>query len=175
MIISYLKFLLSSSNQHGVHSPFIYNFVTKGLYNKIKPKLKHNKTEQLIFKIANYFNLNSVLIIGCSTKNIASLISETNSSSEIITNNGFTTLNSKLKDKKFDFIFLNHLNSILNFETLLNSVHNDSVLVINTPYNTTFWQQIKTHNAVTVTVDCFYIGVVFFRKEQAKQHFKIRV
>ena len=34
---------------------------------------------------------------------------------------------------------------------------------------------IKKHPKVTVTVDLFYFGIVFFRKEQAKEHFKIRV
>jgi len=33
-IKSYLFFLLNSTNQHGVHSPFVYNFVTKCLYKK---------------------------------------------------------------------------------------------------------------------------------------------
>ena len=32
--ISYLKFLLKSTNQHGVHSPFVYNLVTKCFYKK---------------------------------------------------------------------------------------------------------------------------------------------
>jgi len=32
-IVSYLKFLRRSSNQHGVHSPFVYNLVTECLYN----------------------------------------------------------------------------------------------------------------------------------------------
>ena len=35
---SYLKFLLKSQNQHGLHSPFVYYFVTKGLY---KQKIKN--------------------------------------------------------------------------------------------------------------------------------------
>ncbi len=33
---SYFKFLLSSSNQHGIHSPFVYDLVTKCFYNKTK-------------------------------------------------------------------------------------------------------------------------------------------
>ena len=39
-IISYLKFLIRSTNQHGVHSPFVYNFITRCLYNKqlVKPR-----------------------------------------------------------------------------------------------------------------------------------------
>jgi hypothetical protein len=37
------------------------------------------------------------------------------------------------------------------------------------------WQYIKNHESVSVTVDCFHLGFVFFRKEQAKEHFKIRL
>lgn len=37
------------------------------------------------------------------------------------------------------------------------------------------WYQIKTHSSVTLTVDLFFIGIVFFRKQQkTKQHFIIR-
>ena len=35
-IIAYLKFLLNSTNQHGIHSPFVYNLLTKCLYKKEK-------------------------------------------------------------------------------------------------------------------------------------------
>ena len=37
-IIAYIKFLLKSTNQHGVHSPFVYDFITKCLYDKTKYK-----------------------------------------------------------------------------------------------------------------------------------------
>jgi len=37
------------------------------------------------------------------------------------------------------------------------------------------WQNIKNHPSVTLSIDLFFIGIVFFRKEQiAKQHFIIR-
>lgn len=37
------------------------------------------------------------------------------------------------------------------------------------------WQQIKAHEAVTLSIDLFFIGIVFFRKEnKEKQHFAIR-
>lgn len=36
------------------------------------------------------------------------------------------------------------------------------------------WQQIKDHPEVTLTLDLFWIGLVFFRKVQAKEHFRIR-
>ena len=33
-IIAYIKFLWNSKNQHGVHSPFVFDFVTKCFYDK---------------------------------------------------------------------------------------------------------------------------------------------
>ena len=36
------------------------------------------------------------------------------------------------------------------------------------------WHEIKNDERVTVTIDLFFMGIVFFRKEQNKQHFVIR-
>jgi hypothetical protein len=37
------------------------------------------------------------------------------------------------------------------------------------------WEKIQQHPKVTVTIDTFQWGIVFFRKEQPKEHFVIRV
>ena len=68
--INYFKFLLKSQNQHGLHSPFVYDFVTKGLYNK---KIKNidlkeyselkkisQKQKKILSKILIYFKINTV-------------------------------------------------------------------------------------------------------------------
>ena len=36
------------------------------------------------------------------------------------------------------------------------------------------WEEIKNHKQVTVTIDLFSIGLVFFRTEQVKQHFVLK-
>jgi hypothetical protein len=36
------------------------------------------------------------------------------------------------------------------------------------------WEEIKNHPKVTVTLDLFKIGIVFFHTGQMKQHFRIR-
>ena len=37
------------------------------------------------------------------------------------------------------------------------------------------WNEIKQHKSVTLTIDLFFIGIVFFRKEQkTNEHFTIR-
>lgn len=37
------------------------------------------------------------------------------------------------------------------------------------------WQQIKENHQVTITIDLYDMGIVFFRKGQRKQQFKLRV
>jgi len=86
------------------------------------------------------------------------------------------------KHKAFDLVFIdgNHQkDATLNyFETLLPHIHNDSVMVFDDIYwskgMTEAWNQIKEHPNVTVSIDTFRWGYIFFRKEQAKEHFYIR-
>ncbi|SHG43973.1 Methyltransferase domain-containing protein [Salegentibacter echinorum] len=65
------------------------------------------------------------------------------------------------------------------FEKLLPTSHNDSVFVFDdihwSPGMEAAWEEIKAHLQVTVSIDTYYLGLIFFRKEQAKQHFKIRL
>lgn len=64
------------------------------------------------------------------------------------------------------------------FETCLANVHNDSVFVFDDIHWSAdmerAWGEIKAHPAVSVTVDLFWVGLVFFRKEQPRQHFTLR-
>ena len=36
------------------------------------------------------------------------------------------------------------------------------------------WNEIKNHHKVKVSIDLFYFGLIFFRKEQEKEHFILR-
>jgi predicted O-methyltransferase YrrM len=36
------------------------------------------------------------------------------------------------------------------------------------------WEEIKSHGEVRLTIDLYYFGIVFFRKELSKQHFTLR-
>ena len=65
------------------------------------------------------------------------------------------------------------------FELCLAHRTNDSVFVFDDIHWSAemdqAWEVIKAHPDVMVTVDLFYIGLVFFRKGQPKQHFSLRV
>ena len=249
-VIAYIKFLLNSTNQHGVHSPFIYNFVTKCLYDKknypaynelknyrntlkdsnitlevtdlgegskvlssnrrkvsdmIKASSSSKKESKLLFRIAQYFNFNTVLELGTSLGMGTYAFTLANTHSKIITIEGcpntsdyaksqsiknitflkgnFSTVIPSLVENKFDCIYFDgHHNkdaTIQYFKSLLPKIHNETVFIFDDIYwskgMTEAWNYIKAHKAVTVTVDCFHLGFIFFRKEQAKEHFKIRL
>lgn len=86
-------------------------------------------------------------------------------------------------NKKFDLVYFdgNHQKeaTLRYFEQLLPAAHNDSVFIFDdihwSPGMEEAWEEIKKHPEVQVTIDTFYLGLVFFRKEQARQHFKIRL
>lgn len=65
------------------------------------------------------------------------------------------------------------------FRQLLQHVHNNSILVFDDIHWSRemekAWEEIQQHPSVQCTVDIFFLGFVFFRKEfKAKQHFIIR-
>jgi predicted O-methyltransferase YrrM len=65
------------------------------------------------------------------------------------------------------------------FELLLPTITNDSVWIFDDIHWSqemeNAWENIKIHPKVKVTIDTFQWGIVFFRAEQEKEHFVIRV
>lgn len=83
---------------------------------------------------------------------------------------------------QLDFVFVdgNHRkDATLNyFEWCLPKVNENSILIFDDIYWSQgmkeAWNQIKSHPDVTVTIDLFWIGLVFFKKGITKEHFKIK-
>jgi predicted O-methyltransferase YrrM len=65
------------------------------------------------------------------------------------------------------------------FELLLPTITNETVWIFDDIHWSNdmeeAWETIKKHPKVTVTIDTFQWGLVFFRREQEKEHFVIRV
>ncbi|WP_162126123.1 O-methyltransferase [Flavobacterium phycosphaerae] len=65
------------------------------------------------------------------------------------------------------------------FELLLPTITNETVWIFDDIHWSKdmeeAWKTIKNHPKVTVTIDTFQWGLVFFRKEQPKEHFVIRI
>lgn len=64
------------------------------------------------------------------------------------------------------------------FEQCLAKAHNDSLIILDDIHWSrgmeAAWQAVQDHPRVTVTVDLFKFGLVFLRKEQRREHFRLR-
>jgi predicted O-methyltransferase YrrM len=253
-IKSYLKFLLKSKNEHGIHSPFVYDLVTQCFYDKTSFSeysilkahrlqlmnasehidvtdfgqgsrvFKSNrrkiaaiaknagitpKRQQLLFRLMRYFEPETVLELGTSIGLATAALSLAMPSAKINTVEGckntsevaqkyfdaFQLKNIQLYTKSFDdyltenaseklqFVFIdgnhNKEKTIEYFEILLKHITNDTLFIFDDIYwskgMTEAWQEIIGHSKVSVSIDTFYWGLVFFRSEQPKQHFHIRL
>ena len=238
--LKYLRFLLKASNQHGVHSPFVYQLITKCFYRKtpenlwrkylnakqeifdcqkkserlvsnvVKVSEISNNKAKILIKTIRYFKPKNILKIGtsldlqtaaikigsknaaittlesCPKKNVIEqdLFEKDNFNTVEILNSDFSkTLLKYTQNKQFDCVFFDKnqtKQATLNcFEECLKTIHNDSFFIFEAIYWTAemqeAWSFIKKHPKVAVTIDVFYYGIVFFRKEQEKEHFKIRL
>lgn len=256
LIKSYINFLWHSKNEHGVHSPFVYDLITKCFYDKKKKpeysiladyrnSLLQNKNTievtdfgagsrvfksntriiskiaktagitskraELLFRVVRYFQPTSVLEIGTSLGLATSALSlGGNQQAKITTLEGCpeTAAIAKFELKKFNcntvesvvtefstylksfdlrlstfgFIYFdgNHSKeaTLTYFELLLPTITNDTVWIFDdihwSPEMEEAWKTIKENPKVTVTIDTFQWGFVFFRMEQEKEHFVIR-
>lgn len=251
-IKSYIQFLWHSKNQHGVHSPFVFDLVTKCFYDKkTKPEysilknyrnsLLQNKntievtdfgagskvfksdTRQiskiaqtagittqraaLLYRVVRYFEPSAILEIGTSLGLATAALSLGNKTAEITTLEGCknTSAIAKNQFEAFDFKnihtvtteFSDYLGAgnrdwkliyfdgnhskeatLAYFDLLLPGITNDSVWIFDDIHWSEdmeeAWETIKKNPKVTVTIDTFQWGFVFFRAEQKKEHFVIR-
>ena len=200
---SYLSFLMKSTNQHGVHSPSVFDLTTNCLYAKFPTHLskkkinkknqldvdtffiKHplkNKKERLLRKIMLYFNVKTgIEIVDLHSSNTLKSITR-GLNTQIKKINTINAINT-VSDTELDVVFI-HKTAIehLKLESFNNSIQNmpnESFLILDNIHANhkveKKWNYVKNHDKVTVSIDLYYFGIVFFRKEQEKEHFIIRV
>ena len=152
--IFYIKFLLQSTNHHGVHSPFVFDYLTKCLYKK--PRLSKNRVENVILKSVSYFKFKNVCIENIYLKNKLH----------------FLKFESPYDIVVFENLQLNVLLKFFNKEW----VHNGTLVIVPDLRNQQVeWKKTIAHPKITVSMDCFSLGLLFIRKEQIKEHFTIRL
>lgn len=171
------------------------------------------KRAELLFRITNYFQPDSILEIGTSLGLATAALSLGNPKAQITTLEGCPETSSigKIQLQKFNcdtvkFIvseftsYLEKRNESQNtehfsliyfdgnhqkqatldyFDLLLPTITNETVWIFDdihwSPEMEDTWEAIKKHSKVTVTIDTYQWGLVFFRQEQPKEHFTIRV
>jgi len=197
----YLQHRLLAQNRHGLHSPFVYTLLDEVIYdfrahkvyieieNKkraLQPNSRRKgnrpKTDQLIYRLAKRLSPAGIVEIGTGMGISKLYLAKAAPQASLVSLEHDGSLkHSTAKLQAADFVFVNYYNpdNLLNcFELLLPKLNHDSVVVINNSYAHPAakqnWQHIKANPQVTVTVDLFWLQLAFFRKGQAKEHFKLR-
>ena len=162
-LITYLNFIRKSTNEHDVHSPFVFKFVTHCLYHK---KRRHrNKSINILHKCIGFFDVQKVSILDH--------LEAAQSTMEAFPHLDFD-------QPKYDLVFANQFDQF-HFNQLISEgkLHNDSVLLIDgihqNPQKKEQWQALVALAEITVSIDMFYLGALFIRAEQEKEHFTIRI
>ena len=184
-IKSYLQFLWHSKNEHGVHSPFVFLLLTQCFYNK-KIKLPaatlsqykgaNSKKSRLLFKIIQYFSPKSILIVGPTTFE-KEVIALANPKSTIDFD-----IDIDIDNAIYNCIYFssNNYSAITpeTIEQLVLTIENDSFWILEDIHANAaaeaLWQTLKQNPKVKVTIDTYRLGLIFFRREQEKEHFIIR-
>lgn len=258
LIIKYLHYLATAANGngHGIHSPFVFKFITTLLNDKrsfycykpienLRRELQTDKTEllvadfgagslveksryrqvaniarsslkpkkyaQLLFRMVNAFESQTIVELGTSLGVTSAYLASANSSAKVYTFEGAKEVaalanknlrklqlhNVEIIEGNFDdtlapilakiskvdlaFIDGNHRKQpTLNyFKQLLEKATDNSVFVLDDIHWSEemeeAWKCIIQHPSVTLSIDLFFIGIVFFRKENLiPQHFTIR-
>lgn len=169
--IAYIKFLFSATNEHGVHSPFVFSFLTQGLYAK-EPQWKGmSKKEAFIARVLAYFKPEKGCV--CSSK-VLEGVPQAASVFEM------TTWDTCKLDE-VDLLLLDET-SVLDESQLLrelSNLKNDAFVLVDRRAKTAevavLWDALVESKTTTVTLDFYYFGLAFVRSEQLKQHFRLRM
>lgn len=241
---------------HGIHSPFVYDFVRRVLIDKrnfyaynqveaLRKKLLRNdaiievedfgagsaisktnqrsiasiarhaakskKWAQLLFRIVNYYQPQTILELGTSMGISTAYMSLANPKARIITAEGSAAIAAQAKRNfqslqlssiqqvtgnfddtlpgilsslsQLDLVFIdgNHRYepTMRYFNQILPHMHANSVMIFDDIHWSRemeqAWNEVRANAAVQLSVDLFFIGLVFFNDQfKVKQHFTIR-
>ena len=178
-----LIYRLKARSKFDIHSPFIYKIWSQVLkdrkwyqeYNDIEAKFPAKKNlnhYRLLFRLQRYFQPDDIVFSGKEDGKEMAYLTFGIPPEKIYTDIGKA-------DGSFELVFIDLLTVGNTFQTyfsqLLQHTNNDSVLVLwnlrESKSCMAFWEEFRKMPKVTVTVDLFRVGLIFFRKELSREDF----
>lgn len=183
---------------------------TRTVSNIARRSLKRKKYGELLFKLVNKMEPNTIIELGTSLGITTAYLAKARKKATVYTLEGCPAI-SKVAQTNFDLLnltnvhlltgnFDNTLQEVLDkvatvdlvfidgnhkkeptlryFKQLLPYVNENSIIIFDDIHWSeemeAAWNEIITHEALTVTIDLFEMGIVFFRKNEQKQHLVLK-
>ena len=192
--LNYLRHRFVANNRHGIHSPFVYKLIDtviydyspQKVYREIENMLKQPhpdkhvinsmplKVYRLLYRFAVYFKPGIVAFAGDENGILSVPIKKA------VPNASFLNLSTLTGNVSPDLVIIDAsaYNIAQNLEKTLMHVHDDTMLVLTNIHRTKKikqdWNTLKTDERVRVTVDLYYLGLVFFKPGMSKEDFRVR-
>lgn len=163
-IWTYLKFLFRSTNQHGVHSPFVFRYLTQCLYKNTEHK--GSRVHKVLMKSVPYLKLQSILL-RTDNREVHKQLSK-----------AYPALEFECSPADLIYVGSDQLLQI-NSTWLKDHCHQHSMILLENIHQTSktsaMWAALCEKGWITVSIDFYFGGIIFLRREQLKQHFRIRI
>ena len=221
MILSYLKYLLQRKTKYSIHSPFVYEFMTKVLYDKGTNRdydlmlrisrlvdgkkfatRSRRKQARFLYRLVGYLEPETVLSFGkVSALNTSALalgnlqtkvyLEQSNDFLETLSSMGVVNVNlihpetdkeEELERYNTGFVLYGledfGEDTWNNLEEGMAQADEDTVLVFEGIHHShrteAAWEAIKEGEGVSLTMDLYSMGLVFFREGIEKQDFVLK-
>jgi hypothetical protein len=184
LICEFIKYKWKAKGRHGIHSPFIFSLVEKGIQSELinsnfqSQNFKNLHFEQFVFKLLKYFKTQNIFIDEQNGLNHWETFFRKNFSSLKIQLN-LEELNKPSKNSSFDLIFISNSNQLL--EKLLKLMpysKNETVFLIegirSNKYSFEDWRKLCEMKTFHVSIDFFQSGLLIMRSQQEKEHFTLK-
>ncbi len=173
--ISKLLFLFRSTNAHGIHSPFIFDWVTQCLYKK---RIHEAKIKKLIPKFHQSLNVKQIQILRDSLRflKLKDIYTEAPGSHGIfkIMDSSDIKVSKETSDQNDAFFIATYQKKLaLDLDTI--TTKDTFCIIFEAPhYNIDLWNRLQEIFKASIIVDTFNWGFIFLGKKQKPQTFKIR-